>query len=80
MSSDKLHTLERLTRRSYDVLEYRVTVDDPEVYTEPWTGGFDMEWAEGVELFEYICQQSNYADELMVSGFNTVDRTTTIVP
>jgi len=80
VSSDQLHTLERLTRRSYEVLEYRVTIDDPEVYTDVWTGGFDMEWADGVELFEYVCQQSNYADELMVSGFETVDRTTTIVP
>jgi len=79
-NSEKLHTVERLTRPSYSVLEYRVTVDDPEVYTRPWTGGFNMDWAEGVELFEYVCQQSNYASELMVSGFESVDRSATIVP
>ena len=32
------------------------------------------------ELFEYVCQQSNYAHELMVGTFERVDRSTTIVP
>ena len=32
------------------------------------------------ELFEYVCQQSNYAHELMVGTFEKVDRSEPIVP
>jgi len=32
------------------------------------------------ELFEYVCQQSNYAHELMVGTFEKVSRTEVIVP
>ena len=34
----------------------------------------------GQELFEYVCQQANYASELMVGEADSVDRATTIVP
>jgi hypothetical protein len=34
-----------------------------------------------VELFEYVCQQANYAVELMVGGErSSVDRSSPIVP
>ena len=42
-------------------LRYELTVDDPGAYTEPWTGGTNLRWEDGTELFEYVCQQSNYA-------------------
>jgi hypothetical protein len=38
-----------------------VIIDDPNVYTRPWTGGFDFRWSSNVELFEYICQDNNTA-------------------
>jgi hypothetical protein len=79
--TDQLHTLERLTRVDSAVVEYRITVDDPGAYTGPWTGGFNLEWEEGTELFEYICQEANYAGELMVGGeASSVDRSSPIIP
>jgi hypothetical protein len=36
-SRENLHLLERWTRTSPTTLEYRVTVDDPTVWTRPWT-------------------------------------------
>ena len=57
-----------------------MTVDDPGAYTAPWTGGFNLRWEEGTELFEYVCQQANYAPELMVGAAKSVDRTSAIVP
>jgi hypothetical protein len=32
------------------------------------------------EPWEYVCQQANYAHELMVGDMDSVDRTTVIVP
>ena len=78
--TDQLHTTERFTRTSLQQIRYDVTVDDPGAYTAPWSSGFTLAWNEGQELFEYICQQSNYAGELMVGEMNSVDRSSPIVP
>jgi hypothetical protein len=56
-------------------------VNDPGAYTAPFTGGFNLGWDAGIELFEYICQQSNYAGELMLGEErSSVDRSSPIVP
>jgi hypothetical protein len=78
--TEQLHTLERFTRVSALGMMYEGPVDDPGAYTAPWTGWFYMQFNPGQELWEYVCQQSNFAPELMVGSFDKVDRTTTIVP
>lgn len=81
--TETLHMMERLTRTSMDAMEYRVTIDDPQVYTEPFSGGFDLRFRPNDELFEYMCQQANYAHELMVgrdAKDTTIDRSSQIVP
>lgn len=79
--TEQLHTIERLTRVNSAIIEYEITVDDPGAYSGPWTGWFNLQWEEGTELFEYVCQQANYAHELMVgSESDSVDRSSTIVP
>jgi hypothetical protein len=78
--TERLHTVERLTRTDASSLQYEMTIDDPNVYTAPWTARFDMRWDPGIELFEYICQEANYAHDLMVGTLKSVDRTTTIIP
>jgi hypothetical protein len=78
--TDKLHTIERFTRNDYNAIRYEYTVDDPGAYTAPWKGTFNLRWEPGTELFEYVCQQANYAGELMVGTFSEVDRTSPIVP
>jgi hypothetical protein len=55
-------------------------IDDPGVYTEAWSGGFNLAWSDGTELFEYICQQQNQAGELQVADYGTVDRSSPIIP
>jgi hypothetical protein len=76
-----LHTIERFTRVNEMGIDYKITVDDPGAYTGDWTGGFYLRWNPGQELFEYSCQQANYAHELMVGQeSSSVDRSSTIVP
>ena len=50
---------ERFTRVAEDVIEYAFTVDDPTVWTEPWSGMVPWRPAEG-PLFEYACHEGNY--------------------
>jgi hypothetical protein len=78
--TEQLHTVEKFTRTSLQQIRYDVTVEDPGVYTAPWTSSMTLGWNDGQELFEYICQQSNYAGELMVGELNSVDRSSPIVP
>jgi hypothetical protein len=79
--TEAMHTVERFTRKDAETVEYSITVDDPGAYTGPWTGGFELGWDRGTELFEYVCQQANYAHELMVgSERSSVDRSSPIVP
>ncbi|HEX6995663.1 MAG TPA: hypothetical protein VF339_16145 [Gammaproteobacteria bacterium] len=79
--TEQMHTVERFTRINERVMDYSITVYDPGAYTAPWTGSFQLAWSEGTELFEYVCQQANYADELMVGGERSeVNRTSPIVP
>jgi hypothetical protein len=78
--TEQLRTLERFTRTDSNTIRYEVTIDDPGAYTKPWTGGFNLRWSEGPELFEYVCQQANYASELMVGDAESVDRSSSIIP
>ncbi len=59
MHTDELHTIERISRPDLDTLRYEATIDDPGAYSEPWTITWDIEWLEGQELAEYICQENN---------------------
>jgi hypothetical protein len=79
-TTEKLHTLERFTRTNAATIHYETLVDDPGAYTKQWSSAFDLRWENGTELFEYVCQQMNYAPTLMVGAGKSVDRTTPIVP
>ena len=79
--TEQLHTIERFVRPNDSIIHYEIIVEDPGAYTGPWRGWFDLQRDNETELFEYICQQANYADELMVGGEATsVDRSSSIIP
>lgn len=66
--TSQLHLTERLTRLDFRTLKYEVTIDDPGAYTAPWTSGFNMRWTEGLDLFEYVCQDNNLFPESALEG------------
>ena len=78
--TERLHTVERVTRADAASMQYEMTIDDPSVYTAPWKARFDMRWEQGTELFEYICQEANYAHNLMVGTLQSVDRSAPSIP
>jgi hypothetical protein len=79
-TTERLHTLERLTRVDFGSMTYELTIDDPGAYTRPWTSGINLRWERDTELFEYMCQQANQAYTLMLGTYPSVDRTSPIVP
>ena len=68
-SSDALTMTERYTRTGPDTLEYQFTIDDPTVFTRPWTGMFTYVRDETqYELVEYGCHEGNYGMTNILSG------------
>jgi hypothetical protein len=72
--------VERIKRTSLGWAEYDITIDDPGAYTEPWTTGFYLVWRPDTEIFEYVCQDNNFANVLMIGVEDEVDRNSRIVP
>ena len=58
-SSEHLHLTERFTPLSEDVLQWRVTVLDPETWTRPWTFAMNLTRSNARPL-EYACHEGNY--------------------
>jgi hypothetical protein len=78
--TNKLHTIERFTRTDFETIKYEVLIDDPSVYTKSWSGGFNLRWSKGVELFEYICQDNNTAPDLMMKDGHPLEIKRAIIP
>jgi hypothetical protein len=78
--TDQLHLIERFTRTDFNTLRYEVTIDDPGAYTRPWTGGFNLRWDAGAEMFEYVCQDNNRVEEMNDGADGALRRRSMIVP
>jgi hypothetical protein len=53
------HLVERFTRVDADTLMYEFTVNDPSMYTKPWTAQIPSVRLDG-PIFEYACHEGNY--------------------
>jgi hypothetical protein len=55
--SDALHVVERYTMVDRDHLEYEATIDDPKVFTRPWTMKMPLyrRVEKNIQLLEYEC-------------------------
>jgi hypothetical protein len=78
--TDRLHTIERITRTDFTTLKYEITVDDPGAYTATWTSGYTKQWNPRSDHFEFVCQENNYGPQLMVGVDAGETRTSRIVP
>ena len=66
-TSEKTRVVERFTRTAPDILLYQFTVEDPSIYTTPWSGEITMR-ASKFPVYEYACHEANYALENMLTG------------
>ena len=71
-ASRNLHVVERLTRVDADTLLYQFTIDDPTVWTEPWSGEYTWPVTSG-RLYEYACHEANYSFEGILRGARVLE-------
>ena len=67
LSDQNLRLIERLRRTAPDTLEYTFTVDNPTMWTKPWTAVINWKPAKG-EVLEYACHEGNYSLPGMLTG------------
>jgi hypothetical protein len=66
-SSENLRLVERFKRTGPDMILYEFTVNDPAVFTRPWTVQITMRKTKG-PIFEYACHEGNYGLANALSG------------
>jgi hypothetical protein len=72
-----MHIVERFTRGSEDVLNYEVTIEDPPLYSKPWTVRIPLDRRPDYRMFEYSCHEGNTATELTLKGARALENAAT---
>lgn len=73
MSDENLHVVERFRRVDAETILYQATVDDPTVYSKPWTVELSMS-RRASRIFEYACHEGNYALMDILAGARAAEK------
>jgi hypothetical protein len=57
--SDALHVIERFQYTDPTTVALEMTIDDPKIFTKPWSQNFQMKLHPTWKLFEQICEENN---------------------
>jgi hypothetical protein len=72
--SASLRVMERFTRVAADTIRYELTIDDPVMWTRPWTMAFPLTLESDYGMFEYACHEGNYGLRNILSGSRADER------
>jgi hypothetical protein len=70
---ENLLLVERFTRIDADTLQYEFTVNDPTIWTKPWTAVVPMKKTLD-RIYEYACHEGNYAMPGILAGARAQER------
>jgi hypothetical protein len=74
LQTENLRMIERFTAVDPNTLRYEVRIEDPTVYTAPWTIAFPYKRDNEYRIFEYACHEGNYAVPHTLSGARAQER------
>jgi hypothetical protein len=57
--SDQAHVVERLKYIGPGLVSYAITLDDPKIFTAPWSQEFQMKLHPTWKLYENVCEENN---------------------
>ena len=72
--SDALRVVERFTRVDERTIEWQARVEDPNVYTQPWTVAIPLRREPDYIIYEYACHEGNHAIAGVMGGQRAVAR------
>jgi hypothetical protein len=72
--SNALRLVERFTRTDANTMAYEITVDDPNIFTRPWTVSMPLVLDNAYQIFEYACHEGNYAIGHILSAARAAER------
>jgi hypothetical protein len=72
-SGANLHLVEKFTRTDADTLMYEFTIDDPSVWTRPFTAVVPMRKSDQ-PIYEYACHEGNYAMASILAGARAAEK------
>ena len=75
--SDALRLVERFTRVDANTITYKVTVEDPNIFTKPWTVSIPLVRDNEYQIFEYACHEGNKAIEHILRAARAAERNAT---
>jgi hypothetical protein len=70
--TEALHVVERFTLVDANTIRYEATIEDPNVFTRPWTirfNAFNRAPADH-QLYEYACHEGNIRNIRLMTGFD----------
>ena len=75
-NGESLHLVERFTRVAPDMILYRATIENPTMYSKPWTIEFPWIQADNGQnqIFESACHEGNYGLTGILSGARALER------
>jgi len=66
--SSEMRLIERFTPVAPGIIEWSMTVNDPQTWVRPWTFGMRLTADPDQPLFEYACHEGNYAMRNILSA------------
>jgi hypothetical protein len=72
-SGANLHLVEKFTRTDAGTLMYEFTIDDPSVWTRPFTAIVPMRKSDQ-PIYEYACHEGNYAMASILAGARAAEK------
>ena len=68
LSTPNTRAVERFTRVGPDRIDYQFTIEDDEIYAQPWTVERPMARLDDYIIYEYACHEGNYAMTNILAG------------
>jgi hypothetical protein len=72
--SEAMHVVERFTLVDANTIQYEATIEDPKIYTRPWTVALPLNRTDDYLVLEYACHEGNYGLANSLSGARAEER------
>ncbi len=72
--TESLHVVERFRSIDANTIDYDATIDDPKMFTRPWTVSIPLHRDPAYRIYEYACHEGNRSVENVLRGARTLEK------